>query len=88
MILKLDEPAQCPVTLLLPADRQKRFIKEYWTTGYGITATRRFFTMTTGAGASLREASQDGDSPDNTGLGSLGALATAFAISFVFNGTK
>jgi hypothetical protein len=47
--------------------------KKHFPTGYGITATRRFLTMTTGGGASLREACHDGVSPDNTGFVSLAA---------------
>lgn len=53
---------------------------------YGITATRRFFRITTGVGDSLRSTSQGGDSFTNSELGSLGAFATAFAISLVFKG--
>ena len=55
---------------------------------YGITATRRFFRITTGAGASLRAADQDEASLENSGLDSLGAFATAFATSLVFRGVR
>ena len=55
---------------------------------YGITATRRFFRITTGARISLWPTGHGRDCFANTGSGSLGAFATAFATALVFRGVR
>ncbi len=55
---------------------------------YGITATRRFFRITTGATVCLGATGHGGDCLEYSGFGSFGALATAFATSLFFRGVR